>query len=515
MLKSVFFSFAFTLVLLFGFLPFSALANVCLHPLEMAALLKGKPKSKSLKDKIKKADKAIKKLEKMKEKLEDGIDDELDELSNTLKDDVFEANAQLEKAKLEAVNAVSDYMAEKENFWDLEKYKETNIPWNKKDPDPILYFKSNGKVNENTFCSAFAKDQKNCKQILKKLKVLHQKLAEVRKIGEAQVELYESLEFEQMDREIGVSDEEDTEAEGLCFECLDELRDLDKPSFGQVLGNVLSIAAGGAMSYFGYRAGKVDMQRSNAFRIRGGYDPISSSGLSWAGASLGIPFILNGSYGLGGGNSAFGSFACGNGYANGPAAYSPFGHYNTNPMAQAGLQFGGGPFGGSPMAQAGLQFGGGPFGGSPMAQAGLQFGNPYMMPGMNLQAQYQQQQYAQYLQLQQQQMQAQVQAQQAWMQQRMAIQQDWMHRQKLIAELRQEIFKINHTIGLVASGAMSNSALGATSTGLSAGLTLGNTMAGTTEGPGTGQFTGGGPQHSPAQGTGQTTDGDLPVIEGR
>ena len=119
----------------------------------------------------------------------------------------------------------------------------------------------------------------------------------------------------------------------------------------------------------------------------------------------------------------------------------PFG----NPMARANMQFGG-PFG-NPMAQANMQFGG-PFG-NPMAQANMQFGNnPYGMPG----AQYQQQQYAQYMQLQQKQMQIQIQAQQAFLQQKLAIQQDWMHRQKLITDLKQEIFKINHTIELVGFG---------------------------------------------------------------
>ena len=69
-------------------------------------------------------------------------------------------------------------------------------------------------MNESAFCSEFARDQRTCKKSLKKLKNLHKRLAEVRKRGETQVELRDSLEWKQMDREIGMNDEEDTEADG-------------------------------------------------------------------------------------------------------------------------------------------------------------------------------------------------------------------------------------------------------------------------------------------------------------
>ena len=117
MLKSIYFSFVFILFLLFGFLPFLAFANVCLHPLEMAALLHGKPKSESLEDKFKQADKDVEELMEKQTKLEGLIDDELAELSiNALKDDIFKKDGQpltgtkLTAAKLSAGDAVYDYM---------------------------------------------------------------------------------------------------------------------------------------------------------------------------------------------------------------------------------------------------------------------------------------------------------------------------------------------------------------------------------------------------------------------
>ena len=149
-------------------------------------------------------------------------------------------------------------------------------------------------------------------------------------LQEAEDELLTELEDEQFDREVGLSDEEDTEAGGICFECLDEIRALDKPTTGQTVGNILSVLAGGALSYYGYRAGKRETQNVNNLRIAQGYDPLSSTGMSWAGAMTGLPFISNGIYGLAGGNSRFGNYACSSGYANGANMYSPFGHYGAN-----------------------------------------------------------------------------------------------------------------------------------------------------------------------------------------
>ena len=566
--------------LLFGFFPVLVLANVCLHPLEMAALYQGKPKTNSLKSRIKKTNTIAEQLAKKQEATEDKIDEELDRLYNSFKDEGFKdkypegsqlQGKPLKKAKRSAVNKISSYMESKQNEWD-----EPGVPWYPTDEDEndvSSYFGSNGQIQERQFCPEYAKDsdQRECTDAIKKLERLHKRLAEIRKKGQEQLDLRDQLEDEQTDREIAILSgeaEEETEAGALCWDCLDELRELGRPTTGQVLGNALSVLVGGAIGYYGYKAGKREARAINDLRLSGGHDPISSAGLSWAGASMGVPFVTNGIYGLSGGNSPFGSFACGPGHASGHAMYGPFGHYGAQahlqfpgmipgmtPGMQAGLQFGAAfnpwmmhnPI----LAQAGLQFPAAfnPFaaqahlqfpgaipgmipGMTPGMQAGLQFGaafNPFaaqahlqfpgmipgmtpgMVPGMNFQTQYQQQQYAQYLQYQQQQMQAQIQARQAWLQNWQSIQQDRMQRQQALITMSQDIMRIRQKMYLVASGGIGGSALGATSNGISVGIGLGHNIGigqGPIQGsPGPG---GTGPDYSTPP-TGQ--DGDMTIIE--
>ena len=383
-------SLGFLLALAFFVLPLKATANICLHPLEQAALLHGKPKKKLLKDRIKATNKRLKKIEKEIENKEGAIDDAKVALSNSLKDkgdNFVPGNLEVnnKKGTSAAAEVIHDYMAEKKN----ELEQEIKQKW-----DPSDSLKSKGGVNKREFCKKYAIDKRQCETAIERLKQRLERLAELREFEDKLQELIDELEDEE---EFGDGEDEDeTEASGLCFECLDELRELDRPSTGQVVGNILSIAAGGAMSYFGYQAGKSAGQRTNVLRLRGGYDPVSHQGLSWAGASLGLPFISNGIYGLSGGNSRFGSFACGPGHSRGHGMYNPFAygamgggagfHFGAggnpfNSMAGAGAQFhfGGNPFFNS-MAGAGAQFhfGGNPF--NPMAGAGAQFhfgGNPF------------------------------------------------------------------------------------------------------------------------------------------
>ena len=609
---------------MFSLWPSSAWAYVCLHPLEQAALFSGRSKKQSLSGRIKGTEKRLEKLADNHEKLEDKISDWTDDLANTLKED----GITLEDGVSGAAEAVSVYMEAKQDQWDTE-----GVPWYNPDKPRLSkkYFKRNGAVNERAFCKDYASNKRDCEKSIKQLEKYHKKLSVIQELGEQGEELLENLQEEQFNREIGLSDAEETEADGLCFECLDELRELDKPTTGQVVGNALSVLAGGALSYFGYRAGQRETRSLNDLRLRQGYEPMSALGPSWAGASMGLPFISHGIHGLAGGNSRFGSFACSPGFANGANMYSPFGHYGMGMGgmpgmgmyggmpgmgaygglqlgmpgmgmyggmpgmmpgmgmggmpgmmpgmgAYGGLQFGMpgmGMYGGMPGmgaygglqfgmpgmgmygggmpgmmpgmgmggmpgmgAYGGLQFGmpgmgmygggmpgmmpGMGMGGMPGmmpgmgAYGGLQFGMPGMgmyggmpgmMPGMNPQAQYQQQQYAQYQQFQQQQMQARVQMQQAWLQHQQSIQQDWMQRKQVIGSLTQEIHKIQQQIQLVASGGVGSSVLGVTTASLNTGANLGIQLA----------SAGGAPVHSPTPSIHINTNpgGDLPVIESR
>ncbi len=391
--------------------------NPCLHPLELAALLHGRPERQSKKDRYKELEKKIEKAQRKQENIEDKIERFKTDLANSL-DDAGNKYDALNTASGEigtpedAVNLIENYIAGEvsgwENLGESGNIDPAKAPWADDSSSP---FTSNGRIKNGGFCREYAKEyakqektcnvegrsnlqdcQKTCEKSLDKLR---EQLDNRKEYDEKIYNWEEELgEIEPDDDE-----DEETEANTFCFECLEELRDLDGPTTGQVVGNALSILAGGAMSYYGYRAGKKEALALNNLRVRQGYDPISSSGLSWAGASLGLPFISNGIHGLAGGHSRFGSFACSPGSHSRGNMYSPFQfgagagfHGGGNPWASAGagfggnpwggasagFQFGGGPFGGNPFggASAGFQFGGGPFGGNPWsgASAGFQFG---------------------------------------------------------------------------------------------------------------------------------------------
>ena len=415
MLRIFFLFFFLFSSLVFSFLPSEALANVCLHPLEQAALLSGKSQSKSLSSQIQQIKKAQEKLLARKTELEDQIAGYVDDLDNSLAVEKHGKTKISSEQTEDAAEAISEYIEAKQDKWEQENWVEEQaatgtvkaiakipVEWydSTKSSKAKKYFKRNGEVKERSFCKDYTNDKKNCEKVIKNLEKHHKKLFAIRELGEQRDELIEDLEERESDRVdrklLGLEDEEDTEASPLCFECLDQLRELDKPTSGQIFGSVLSTVAGGALSYYGYKAGKREGRALNDLRIRAGYDPRSSAGLSWAGASIGGPFIANGIYGLAGGNSKFGNLACSNGFASGNARYSPFGHYNNN--AQANMRFGPGGWPGAfnpnMNAQANMRFGPGGWPGAfnpnMNAQANMRFG-PGGWPGafnpnMNAQA---------------------------------------------------------------------------------------------------------------------------------
>ena len=388
-----------------AFLPVQLFA-LCLHPIEEAALLHGKSRTPTLKDQIRQTGKRLSAVQAKLEKLEDKIADYEVDFKNSLDDVPFnrdnvkrafnekyptnpsrdngEIQALGSEVKKSAVSGILSYLEGQEDSWDKE-----GMPWclrlqMNEDycEEADEYFRRNGQIEERAFCEEYAgSETKDCKSAIKNLEKYYKELSKLAKIEEELEELISRLEDEQFDRAIGLSSAEDTEANPLCFECLDEVRELDKPTTGQVVGNVLSILVGGAMSYHGYRAGKNEAVALNDLRIRQGYDPVSGSNMSWAGASMGLPFIANGIYGLAGGNSQFGSYACNPGFAGGGQMYSPW--------AYAGGGFPGmmGGFGGGFPGMMG-GFGGvfpgmmGGFGGGfPVMMGGFGGGFPGMMGG--------------------------------------------------------------------------------------------------------------------------------------
>ena len=496
-LKSILTSFAFLMV----FQPYVSwamiAANACLHPLEEAALLYGN-QQEDPRSQIESTEEQIEGLEERIEALMEGedrvvgINEWIDRLTHSL--DERESYNQLSTSEgetgTEAVaHLISDYIQSKQDRLE----EEQRGLWE----NDRRYFKSNGRIDDK-FCEDHATaNVRDCKNALQKLRQSWERVNRISNQIEQLEERLEELDEQAFEREFG---EGSTEADGLCFECLDEIRALNRPTAGQTVGNILSLVAGGAISYYGYRAGQRSVGSTNNLRVQQGYSPVSSAGPAWAGASLGLPFISNGVYGLANGNSQIGNYSCS------PGAFSQYGQGGPGgPWANAGFGGGFGPgFGGGFGGGFGPGFGGGfgggfgpGFGGGFGAGFGPGFGGGFgpgfgggFGPGFGggfggglgpggLQAQFQQQQYAQYLQFQQQQTEARLQAQQAWIQQQQAIQQDRIQRQQVISGLTQEIGKIQQQISMVAYGGIGSSGLTG-SASLSAGLTIGSNTAGIT-----------------------------------
>ena len=371
--------------------------TACLHPIEQAALFHGN-RQKPLDQQIEALESRLETEEEKREKYihgegrTTGLNEILEELSASLDDKEAYNSLGSEGGEYSGTDAVakliSDYMEGSQNG--LEEDQKTGMPWENNEKK---YFGRNGDIKEQNFCKDLAtKQTKRCKEALKDLEKV---LSKIKRIDTNIEKLEEDLEV--LDEKLDFGDE--TEANGLCFECLDEVRALDRPSDGQVLGSALSVLAGGALSYYGYRSGKQSAIATNNLRIQQGYSPLGTAGPAWSGASLGLPFISQGIYGLAGANSQFGSYACNNGSFGGPGGYHPFAGqmYGNMGMPNMGMGMGmpmGGPFMGAGLygnvAGMGNPFGaglgagiyggmgmGGPFGGM-----GGPFGGPGAMGGI-------------------------------------------------------------------------------------------------------------------------------------
>ena len=354
---------------------FPAFSNVCLHPIEEAALFSGKSKPKSRSDKIKKLEKEIEDLSDDIDDIKDNIDEWKIQLENSFNDNYtppFEKDT--------AVDRIKDYIDGEEDEWEPGS---DAMPW---DDDPDSYFKSNGRINQTSFCKAeWMAHKEDCEEALEELEEYISDLKEFVELKKAKQSETRELIRAKLRSKLPDEDEEETEADGLCWECLDEIRELNKPTSAQTTGNVLSLVLGGAMSYYGYKAGKRGAQSVNDLRMRQGFDALGTAGPSWAGATLGMPFIANGIYGLANGNSVLGNYSCAPGMAGGGGMYAPFAGYGNAgfgggfPGAYGGV--GGGFGGGFPGAYGNAGFGAGFGGGFPGVYGNAGFGMGMPMGG--------------------------------------------------------------------------------------------------------------------------------------
>ncbi len=155
-------------------------------------------------------------------------------------------------------------------------------------------FKNKGKVNvafcgeENHHGTKYATNKGECQRAI-------QSIARILKLME---ETDKKMHEKRM-KTIEVGDnEEETEAGGLCFDCLEELRDLYKPTGWQKFGNIASIIGGVGLSYLGVKEGRKARREVNELRAWQGLEAENNLGYSLAGLGMGFPFISRGVYGL-------------------------------------------------------------------------------------------------------------------------------------------------------------------------------------------------------------------------
>ncbi|MCY4512352.1 MAG: hypothetical protein OXB86_01535, partial [Bdellovibrionales bacterium] len=175
--------------------------------------------------------------------------------------------------------------------------------WQKK-----KYFRRKGRVKDNTFCSAFASNKKDCK---KAFDGIRKEIGTISKLEARRKKLEESLtQWEDKQFEAQFSEDEDeseTEAGSLfCTKCLADLRSAAGPGPWQRFGSGLSIALGAGLSAFGVGEARRSQDATNQLLALQGMPAENNFGYSMAGLSLGYPLMSKGLADL-----SRGSFACG------------------------------------------------------------------------------------------------------------------------------------------------------------------------------------------------------------
>lgn len=163
------------------------------------------------------------------------------------------------------------------------------------------------------FCDAFAKPNnindcvnvfENIQTKLARIKILTQEIQELKdeKLSEsASLETYTKCEQKQ--------DFNNTEAKALCYTCYDNYLDSLRPSTYQQVGSALQSLLGAGVGAFGYHQGQRFQKNANRLRVQHGY-AAQNDNYAFTGASLGVPFALQGLYGMTWSNVSSGAYAC-------------------------------------------------------------------------------------------------------------------------------------------------------------------------------------------------------------
>ena len=176
-------------------------------------------------------------------------------------------------------------------------------------------FGKNGNVRSN-FCDEYASNKRDCKKALDKIKNRAKRISQLK---DRETQLEDQLSEAQMAGLKGST--KDTEANGLCFDCLKRVLHASRPTTGQNVGNVLNLLTGAGMTAIGYNIGRRSQADLNMLRIQQGYES-QHDYYSLMGASAGFPFMARGLHGMTRTNTPVGGWAC-------SPTMSPYGHaYN-------------------------------------------------------------------------------------------------------------------------------------------------------------------------------------------
>ena len=113
----------------------------------------------------------------------------------------------------------------------LAQADEMCAPW-QNPPRSRTFFKSNGRVRARAFCRAYARNQGDCKEHLEALRKALERVQKadnnIQKLEARLRDLEQAQEDEEFERML--SDDEETEAQGLCVNCWRDLRGALAPS---------------------------------------------------------------------------------------------------------------------------------------------------------------------------------------------------------------------------------------------------------------------------------------------
>ena len=167
-------------------------------------------------------------------------------------------------------------------------------PWQKSD-----WFGRKGRVRDKPFCKKFASEVKDCGDGFKDIRNALKRLKKYKKrLGELEDSLSEAKDLQMEARFADEDEEDDTEAAGLCIQCLKDVRKITGPGPWKRVGDGLSVVLGAGLSAFGLHEARRAQNASNELLALQGFPAENNFGYNLAGLSVGYPLVAKGLYGM-------------------------------------------------------------------------------------------------------------------------------------------------------------------------------------------------------------------------